>query len=89
MSRYQVETPHTKEECLKALDETLAKGPDMLNKFEWGCSVNDHTGYALIEAENESKVRNMIPSFLRDKAKITQVARFTPDQIKQFHKKAA
>lgn len=31
--KYLLETPHTKEECLKELDEILAEGRDVLNKF--------------------------------------------------------
>lgn len=88
MSRFLVQSPHSKEECLKALDEMLAKGTETLSKFEWGCMAGDHTGYALIDAENESRVRNMLPSFVRDKARVTQVGKFTPDQIRSFHKAA-
>ena len=86
--RFLVQSPHTKEECLKALDETLAKGTETLNKFEWGCMAGDHTGYALIDAENESKVRNLLPSFVRDKARVTQISKISPDQIRSFHKAA-
>ncbi len=85
MTRYIIESPHTKDECLKALDETLAEGPAILNKFDWGCGSGDHTGYAIVDAENESTVKNMVPGFLRYKARIVQVGKFTPDQIKSFH----
>ncbi len=85
MSRFVIESQHTKEECLKALDETLAKGPEVLKKFEWGCAAGDHTGYALIDAENESGVRKMIPGFLEEKTKVVKVGKFTPEQIKSFH----
>lgn len=88
MSRYLIESPHTKEECLRTLDEILAKGAETLNKFDWGCGSGDHTGYALIEGENESRVRNMLPGFLREKARVIQVGKFTPDQIRSFHKAA-
>lgn len=88
MLRYIVESPHTKEECLRALDEILAKGPETLRKFDWGCAKGDHTGYALIEAENETQVRNMLPSFLKEKAKVINVAKLSPEQIKSFHKAA-
>lgn len=88
MLRYIVESPHTKEECLRALDEILAKSSETLNKFEWGCAEGIHTGYALIEAENEAKVRGMLPSFLSEKARVINVAKFTPEQIKSFHKAA-
>ncbi len=85
MARYIVESPHTKEECLRALDEILAEGPAILNKFDWGCQAGDHTGYALVDAEGESEVRNMVPSFLRNKARIVKVGKFTPEQIRSFH----
>lgn len=85
MARYLVESPHTKEECLRALDEIMAEGPSILNKFDWGCTAGDHTGYAIIEAENESTVKSMVPDFLRNKAKIVQVGKFTPEQIRSFH----
>ncbi|MBI5192527.1 MAG: hypothetical protein HZA08_03670 [Nitrospirae bacterium] len=85
MLRYIIESPHTKDECLKALDEILAEGPAILNKFDWGCAAGDHTGYAVVDAENESTVRSMVPNFLRYKTKIMQVSKFTPEQIKSFH----
>jgi len=85
MERYIVESPHTKDECLRALDEVLAEGPAVLNKFDWGCKTGDHTGYAVVDAENETTVRNMIPSFLRTKARVVKVGKFTPEQIRSFH----
>lgn len=57
MERYIVESPHTKDECLRALDEILAEGPAVLNKFDWGCQTGDHTGYAVVDADNETAVR--------------------------------
>ncbi len=85
MARYIVESPHTKEECLKALDEILAKGPGVLNKFDWGCAAGNHTGYAIVDAEGESEVQNMIPTFLRNKAHVMKIGKFTPEQIKSLH----
>ncbi|MEK6561126.1 MAG: hypothetical protein AABZ07_05260 [Nitrospirota bacterium] len=85
MERYVVESPHSKEECLKALDEMLAEGPSILNKFDWGCTVGDHTGYAIIDADNETEAKGLVPSFIRSKARIVKVGKFTPEQIRSFH----
>ena len=85
MEKYIVESPHTKEECLRALDEILAEGPAVLNKFDWGCHAGDHTGYAVVDAENETNVRKLIPTFLRNKTRIIKVGKFTPEQIRSFH----
>ena len=85
MRRYLLESPHTKEECLKELDEVMQVGRHVLNKFYWGCSQGDHTGYALVDADNESKALNVVPGFIRNKAKAIEVQQFTPEQIKSFH----
>lgn len=87
MAKYMLESPHTEEECLQALDETLAKGSDLLAKFDWGCMAGEHTGWAVVEAESESDARNIIPTFLRSKAHVVKVDKFTPQQIKSAHKK--
>lgn len=85
MERYILESPHTKDECLRALDETLAEGTAILNNFEWGCATGDHTGYAIVDVENELRAKSMIPDFLRSKARIVKVVKFTPEQIRSFH----
>ena len=89
MEKYFVESPHTPEECLHALDEILAKGPEILAKYEWGCMAGDHTGYAIVEARNESEVKKTIPGFLGGKTRVVKLNTFTPEQIRQFHKKSA
>ncbi len=87
--KYMIETPHTKEECLRALDEELAKGPDILKKFNYGCKAGDHTGYAIVDVKNEMEARNLVPGFLLNKARIVEVDIFTPEVIKSLHSKAA
>lgn len=87
--RYLIETPHTKEECLRALDEQLAKGPEILKQFSYGCKSGDHTGYAIVDVKNEMEVRNLVPGFLINKARIAEVGVFTPEEIRAFHAKAA
>lgn len=86
---YLVEIPHTEAECLKALDETLDKGADVLDKFYFGCKVGDHTGYAILDAGSENEVRKFVPKSLLDKCIITEVGKYTPEMIKSFHEKAA
>jgi hypothetical protein len=83
---YLIESPHTKEECLKALDETLARGPQNLAQFDWGCMAGQHVGWATVNAGSESEARNMVAPIVRDKARIVAVNKFTPSQIESFHK---
>ncbi len=90
MARYMVELPHTPEECLKALDEQLAKGKDVLDKIEYGCKTGDHTGYALVDSISRNDVlAKYVPGFIQEKARIVEVGKFTPEMIKSFHAKAA
>lgn len=85
MAKYVIESPHTPEECLKALNEILEKGPEILDKFVWGCAHGEHKGWVYIEAENKDDACAIIPEFLQEKAKVTEVGKFTPEQIKSFH----
>jgi hypothetical protein len=86
MARFLVESPHTAAQCLQALDDVSAQGPDTLAKYDWGCAVGDHRGWAIMEGSSESEVRKMIPSSVRDKAKIVKVNKFTAKEIASFHK---
>ena len=65
MKRYLIETPHKTEDCLKALDEELAKGPEVLGKFDYGCMAGDHTGYAIIDAKTHEDAVKIVPTFRR------------------------
>jgi len=87
--KYMIEIPHTKEECGRALDEELAKGPDVLRKFSYGCKAGVHSAYAIVDAKNEAEARNLIPGFLLNKSRVVEVDIFTPEVIKSLHAKAA
>lgn len=89
MKRYLIETPHKAEDCLRALDEELAKGTDVLSKVDYGCMAGDHTGYSIIDANTREDASKIVPTFLLNNAKIVEVGKFTPDMIRSFHKKAA
>ena len=85
MAKYIIESPHTEEECLQALEETLEKGEDILQRFVFGCKSGEHTGWAYVDADSEENALEMVPEFLRDKACIHEVSRFTSEEIKEVH----
>ena len=89
MARYLIESPHTVGECLRALDEILGRDPGLLAKYDFACMSGEHTGYVIVDAGSESEARENIPSFLRGKARIVKVDKFTPEQIKSFHQMKA
>ena len=85
MGDFMIQVPHTKEECMRSLDETLAAGTEVLSKYEFGCMKGDHTAYAMINARDEGTAQTMVPQFLRARAKIVPVERMTPESIRALH----
>ena len=85
MAQYLIESPHTKEDCLEALDELKDTNPELLDKMEFGCMAGEHKGWARVEANSEIEAREMIPPVVRDKAHVIEVSKFTPEQITSFH----
>lgn len=82
MQKFMVVSPHTHEECTMVIKQTLAIG--YLTNFWWGCKSGDHTGYALIEAENEKEALFSVPIIIRDKAKAIGVIQFDPDKVEHW-----
>jgi hypothetical protein len=83
MNRYLIETPHTGAECVELLDQILAMG--YLHHFDWGCKAGEHTGWAIIEAENDKQARLAVPPLVRDKARVVRVNKFEDEDVKSFH----
>jgi len=89
MSKYLIVSKHESADCVRALDEELAKGPGLLDKFVYGCKDGDHAAYAIVEVKTLSDALAMVPGFLQDSACITKVDKYTPAEIRSFHAKAA
>jgi hypothetical protein len=84
-SKYLVIAPHSKEECLAALDDVDQNGKGLLKKIDWGCAAGDHTGYLEVEAADEKEALANLPEKSRASARAVKLVKFTPEQIKQFH----
>jgi hypothetical protein len=83
MSLYEIETTHNDTECLRNLDELVARGN--LDKFLLGCESGIHTSWATIEAASEKDALNIIPEFTRSRAMIAKVSKMTPEHVKEIH----
>jgi hypothetical protein len=79
MERFLIETPHTAEDCEKLVDQVYAMG--YLYNFDWGCKVGVHTGWAIIEAEDEAQARLAVPPLVRKKARVIELTKFTRDVV--------
>jgi len=89
MPLYLVKSRHGAENCLHALDEQLTQGSRSLEEFVYTCGDGEHAGYAVVEANNRGEAMNILPEFLRGEATVWKADKFTPDDIRAFHAKAA
>lgn len=87
MERYLIETPHTKEECLALLKEVHAQG--YLRHFDWGCGARVHTGWAIIEAEDDAQASLAVPPLVRGKARVVRLSKYDAASIQAFEKRVA
>jgi hypothetical protein len=83
MDRYLIVSPHSKEECVKALRQIESIGS--ISHFEFGCKDGEHCGWVILEAENKQEALLAVPSVERHKAKAIRLVRFSPDDVKKMH----
>ena len=82
MDRYIVISSHTEEDCRMAIKHFIEHHASFLTHFEWGCYDNDHSAYAIIEAENHDQALMSVPPLFRNKAKVIKTTRFEPKSLK-------
>lgn len=87
MERYLIETPHTVENCLGLIEEINARG--YLSHFDWGCRAGVHTGWAVIEAEDEAQARLAVPPLVRKTAHVVRLNKFDACDIDILHAEAS
>ena len=83
MDRFLIESPHTIENCSHVLKQVEALG--YLTHFDWGCTSGVHTGFVIIEAENEAQARMVVPTMNRKEARVVKLNKFTPEMLKASH----
>ncbi|MFN3492421.1 MAG: hypothetical protein ACK40V_09405 [Anaerolineales bacterium] len=74
MQKYIIESPHTAENCGQLIKDLHAAG--YLHHFEWGCKDNDHTAWAIIEAEDLEHAKQVVPWYVREKARVVKLVKF-------------
>jgi hypothetical protein len=83
MERYLIETPHSEEDCLTLVKELHARG--YLHNFDWGCAVGVHTGWAVIEAENQAQAHMAVPPLVRKQARAIRLNKFDANGAALLH----
>jgi hypothetical protein len=83
--QYLVIAPHTAADCVAVMDDLSAN--KTLDKWDFGCMDGDHTGYRMTTADSKEAALATVPSSHRSKARAVELTKFTPEQVKSFHKK--
>ena len=78
MSRYIIKSAHTAEDCRLAVKHFREHHAGFLTHYEWGCYDNDHTAYAIIEAESHEAALMTVPPLFREKATVVKLTSFDP-----------
>lgn len=78
MSRYIIKSAHTAEDCRQAVKYFREHHAGFLAHFEWGCYDNDHTAYAILDADSKEQAALAVPPLFRDKAVVTKLTYFNP-----------
>jgi hypothetical protein len=83
MERYLVQSNHTTEDCHHVMEQFIYHG--FILNFDWGCEAGVHTGWAIIEAENNAQALLAVPPQLRARANAVLVRKITPQEIQADH----
>jgi len=82
-AQYLVTSPHTAEECMKAIDDVSAAGT--LAKWQFGCMDGDHTGYLVTTATDAASALANVPAEMRGRAHAVKLHTFTAAELKEAH----
>ena len=85
MARYLLTVPHTDEDCVAELDSVFGHSKELLARFDWGCKAGQHIGWVVLEAADDQTARRMLPITVRDKANVSLLNKFTPEDVQAFH----
>ena len=83
MPRFLIEVPHEPEvvACAKAVRRLLTTGSHFMTHADFGCYDGVHKGWVIVELDNKEEARSVLPSDLRPIATITQLSKFTLEEI--------
>jgi hypothetical protein len=86
MPKFFIEVPHQPDtkSCLMAIRVFLETASHFLTNAEWGCKDGEHKAWFIIDVDNKEEARNIVPPVFRRDAKITELTRFTMDEVNRM-----
>lgn len=83
MDRYIIESPHSAHDCKHVMEQVISMG--YITHYDWGCEAGVHTGWVVIEAENEEEALLSVPTFVRHEARAVRLNKFSPEKFEKMH----
>jgi hypothetical protein len=83
MDRYIIESPHSAHDCKHVMEQVINMG--YITHYDWGCESGIHTGWVIIEAENEEEALLSVPVFIRHDAQVVRLNKFSPEKFEKMH----
>ena len=89
MPRYMIEVPQSsdKRACLDAVHVFLKTGSHHLTHCDWGCLDGEHKAGITVETDNCDDALRIVPSAFRHDTKVTQLDRFSFEQVERMKEK--
>jgi hypothetical protein len=83
MERFIIEVPHEPEPiaCARVVQTFLKTGSHWVTQAEWGCKDGNHKAWIMLESESKDEARLVVPVPFRRDARITQLNRFSIEEI--------
>ena len=83
MARYLIEVPHenSKDACVQAVKIFHQSGSHFMTNADWGCADNEHKAWFVVEMDSKEQARSILPSNFRQKAKIIELHKLSPEQF--------
>jgi hypothetical protein len=78
MDRYIIISPHTADECAIVVNQAIAAG--YVTHVDWGCKDNDHTAWAIVEADSHEEALMLVPPIIRHKARAVRLVHYNPHE---------
>jgi hypothetical protein len=78
MAWFLIEVPHenSKQACDRAVRIFMETGFHFMTNADWGCSDDVHKAWFFVDVESKEDARALLPSLLRQRARIIAVERF-------------
>jgi hypothetical protein len=78
-----IQLPHegNRDACVRAIQAIQKHGSHLMTHIDWGCKAGVHIGWAIVEADSVQMVIMMVPAECRKDTTITELNRFTTEEM--------